>query len=95
MKPSFDSWKKVHVHRPWSSWGSLTTSVSTIRFLEYIVIISTQMIKKPMRRGTLIDLIFTNKEELVGVVKAGGHCGCSDQVMVEISFLREANKANN
>jgi len=53
------------------------------------------MIKKPMRRGTLIDLIFTNKEELVGVVKAGGHCGCSDQVMVEISFLREANKANN
>lgn len=53
------------------------------------------MTRKSTRGGALLDLILTNKEETVGDVKAVDHCGCSDHVMMEISILREGNKANS
>lgn len=53
------------------------------------------MTRKSTREGALLDLILTNQEEAAGDVKAADHCGCSDHVMVEISILREGNKANS
>ena len=40
-----------------------------------------------MWRGVLLDLVFPNKEELVGDVKAGGSLGCSDHEVVEVKIL--------
>jgi len=37
-----------------------------------------QVVKKPTRRGVLLDLVLTNKEELIEDVKIGGSLGCSD-----------------
>ena len=46
-----------------------------------------------MRRGVLLDLVLTNKEGLVGKVKAGGSPGCSDHEMVDSRILHGRNKA--
>ncbi|GAB0207491.1 hypothetical protein GRJ2_003214800 [Grus japonensis] len=48
----------------------------------------TQVIEGPTRKGALLDLTLTNKEELVGDVKAGVSLGCSDHEMVEFRILR-------
>ena len=45
-----------------------------------------------MRRGVLLDLVLTNKEGLVGNVKAGGSPGCSDHEMVDSRILHGRNK---
>jgi len=42
-----------------------------------------QVVEEPTRRGALLDLVLTNKEELVEDVKVGGRLGCSDHEMVE------------
>jgi len=34
-----------------------------------------QVVEKPTRKGALLDLVLTNKEELVEDVKAGGRLG--------------------
>ncbi|GAB0205478.1 mitochondrial enolase superfamily member 1 [Grus japonensis] len=52
-----------------------------------------QVIEEPMRRGAMLDLIFTNKEGLVGDVKLKGSLGCSDHKMVEFRILRAARRA--
>lgn len=51
------------------------------RFLEYIEdSFLTLLTEKPMRRGTLLDLlVFAKKKDLVEDVKAGSSFGCSDQ----------------
>ncbi|GAB0204631.1 hypothetical protein GRJ2_002928700 [Grus japonensis] len=43
----------------------------------------------------MLDLIFTNKEGLVGDVKLKGSLGCSDHVMVEFRILRAARWAHS
>jgi len=45
------------------------------------------MVEKLMMRGVLLDLVLTNKEGLVGDVKAGGSLGCSDHGMVAFGIL--------
>ena len=47
----------------------------------------TQVVEEPMRRGVLLDLVLTNKEGLVGDVKAGGSLDCSDHEVVEFRIL--------
>ena len=49
-----------------------------------------QMEDEPTRRGALLDLVLTNKEGPVEVVKVEGSLGCSDQEMTEfrISCVR-------
>jgi len=46
-----------------------------------------QMVEEPTRRGTLLDLVLTNKEGLVEDVKVGGRLSCSDYEMVEFRIL--------
>lgn len=41
----------------------------------------TPVIKQPTRGDALLDLILTNKEELIGGVKVGGSLGCGDHEM--------------
>ncbi|GAB0179869.1 mitochondrial enolase superfamily member 1 [Grus japonensis] len=48
-----------------------------------------------MRSGVLLDLVLTNKEGLVGDVKAGGSLGCSDHEMVEFRILHGRSRAIN
>lgn len=57
--------------------------------------ILTQVIKKLMRGDALLNLIFTNKKELVGDGEAMGGLGCSDYEMVEFRILRAENRAKN
>lgn len=38
----------------------------------------TQLVREQTRKGSLLDLLFTNREELDGDVKVGGHLGHRD-----------------
>ncbi|KAM9591475.1 uncharacterized protein ACIBXB_006271 [Morphnus guianensis] len=63
------------------------------RFLEYVEDnFLTQLVGEPTRGGALLDLLFTNREGLVGGVMVGGRLGLSDHEMVEFSILGEARK---
>ncbi|PKU45016.1 hypothetical protein llap_4670 [Limosa lapponica baueri] len=53
-----------------------------------------QVIEKPMR-SAMLDLVLTNKKELVGNVKLKGSLGCSDHEMVEFKILRAARTEHN
>ena len=50
---------------------------------------------KLMREDALLDLMLTNKEELVWNVKFGGSLDCTDYEVVKFRILREGNKANS
>ncbi|PKU42802.1 rna-directed dna polymerase from mobile element jockey-like [Limosa lapponica baueri] len=68
-------------------------SWETRRFLECIEDnFLTQLVKEPTRGDALLDLLFTNKEELLGGVEVGGHLGLSDHEMVKFSILSEVRK---
>ncbi|GAB0206600.1 mitochondrial enolase superfamily member 1 [Grus japonensis] len=54
-----------------------------------------QVIEEPTRRGAMLDLVLTNKEELVGNVKLKGSLSCSDHEMVEFRILRAARRARS
>ena len=46
------------------------------RFLEYVGDnFLTQLVREPMRGSNILDLLFVNRESLVGDVKVGGHLG--------------------
>jgi len=42
-----------------------------------------------MRRGTMLDLVHTNKEGLVGNMKIKGGLGCNAHEMAEFKILRQ------
>ncbi|GAB0183467.1 hypothetical protein GRJ2_000812000 [Grus japonensis] len=52
-----------------------------------------QVMEEPTKRVTVLDLVLTNKEGLVGDVKLKGSLGCSDLKMVELRILRAARRA--
>ncbi|GAB0204803.1 hypothetical protein GRJ2_002945900 [Grus japonensis] len=54
-----------------------------------------QVTEEPTRRGAMLDLVLTNKEDLVGDVKLKGSLGCSDHEMVEFKILRAARRAHS
>lgn len=56
-----------------------------------------EMVDEPTRRGALLDLILTNQEGMVEVVKAEGSLGCSDHEVVEfrISWPEENTEQNH
>ncbi|GAB0179197.1 hypothetical protein GRJ2_000385000 [Grus japonensis] len=54
-----------------------------------------QVIEEPTRRGAMLDLVLTNKEELVGDMKLKGSLGCSDHKMVKFKILRAARRARS
>jgi len=53
-----------------------------------------QVVVEPTRKGALLDLVLTNKEELVEDVKVGGRLGCSDHDVVEfrMNYVEEAGQ---
>jgi len=51
-----------------------------------------QLVSEPTRGGASLDLLFTNREGLVGHVVVGGCLGRSDHEMIELLILDEAKK---
>lgn len=76
------------------SWESNTARHrQSRRFLQYTEDnFLMQVMEEPMRRGALLDIVFTNKEGLVGDVKAGSRLGCSNQKVVEFRILHRRTK---
>ena len=54
-----------------------------------------QMIREPTRGAALLDLLFTNREGLVGDVEVGCCLGQSDHDMVEFSILAGVRRGNS
>ncbi|GAB0176205.1 hypothetical protein GRJ2_000085700 [Grus japonensis] len=54
-----------------------------------------QVIEEPTNRGTMLDLLLTKKEGLVGNVKLKGSLGCSDHEMMEFKILRAARRVHS
>ncbi|KAJ7423524.1 hypothetical protein WISP_33455 [Willisornis vidua] len=54
-----------------------------------------QLVNEPTRGGALLDLLFTNREGLVGDVVVRGCLGHSDYEIREFSILRDARRAIN
>jgi len=52
-----------------------------------------QVVEEPTKKGTLLDLVLTNKEGLVEDVKVGGRLGCSNHEMAEFRILRGGSRA--
>lgn len=51
------------------------------------------MIKALTRKGALLDLMLTNKAELVVDVKVGGRLGCTDHEMMQFRILSGRSRA--
>lgn len=51
-----------------------------------------QLVNEPTRGKTPLDLLFTNREGLVGDVVVGGRLGHSDHEIIEFSILRDARR---
>jgi len=49
----------------------------------------TQLVRETTREGVPLDLLFANREGLVGYVTVGGHLGHSGHEVTEFSILRE------
>jgi len=52
----------------------------------------TQLVSEPTRGGASLDLLFTNREGLMGDVVVGGHLGLSNHEMIEFSVLGEVKR---
>lgn len=52
----------------------------------------THTTEEAMRANTLLDLILTNKEELVADVKSEGSSGCHEHEVVEFRSLDMQNR---
>jgi len=52
----------------------------------------TQLVSEPTRGCASLDLLFTNREGLVGGVVVKGHLGLSDHEMIEFSVRGEVKR---
>ena len=52
----------------------------------------TQLVREPTRGSNILDLLFVNREGLVGDVKVGGHLRQSDHEMLDFSILVEPQR---
>ncbi|KAJ7424530.1 hypothetical protein WISP_28311 [Willisornis vidua] len=65
------------------------------RFLEYVEDnFLLQLVNEPTSGGYPLDLLFTNREWLVGDVVVRGCLGHSDHEIIEFSILRDARRLN-
>ncbi|RMB99816.1 hypothetical protein DUI87_23593 [Hirundo rustica rustica] len=55
----------------------------------------SQLVSKPTRGGTVLDLLFTNRDGLVGDVEVGGRLGHSDHEIIEFSIIGEIRRNIN
>lgn len=65
------------------------------RFLEFTDNLFLTVTEEPTRRGSVLDLILTNNEELVGNVKGEASLGCSDHEMVEFRIFEAGRTVKN
>jgi len=49
----------------------------------------TQLVREPTREGMLLDLLFANRQGLVGKEMVGGHLGHSDHAVIVFLILGE------
>ena len=79
---------------PCESWlGATADGEQSWRFLECVGDnFLTQLVKEPTRGSKILDLLFVNREGLVGDVKVGGHLGHSDPEMLDFSILVEPQR---
>ncbi|CAM4677035.1 unnamed protein product [Caretta caretta] len=54
-----------------------------------------QVLEEPTRRGAFLDLLLTNREELVGEAKVDGNRGGSDHELVEFRILTQGRKVSS
>ncbi|CAM5130792.1 unnamed protein product [Natator depressus] len=54
-----------------------------------------QVLDEPTRGGAFLDLLLTNREELVGKAKVDGNLGGSDHEMVEFRILTQGRKVSS
>ena len=47
----------------------------------------TELVKEPVKGSKILDLLFVNREGLVGNVRVGGRLGHSDHEMLDFSIL--------
>ncbi|PKU48463.1 glycerol kinase [Limosa lapponica baueri] len=52
----------------------------------------TQLVEEPTGREALLDLVLTNKEELVEDIKVEGNLGCSDHGKIEFRIVGSTHK---
>ena len=52
----------------------------------------TELVKEPVKGSKILDLLFVNREGLVGNVRVGGRLGHSDHEMLDISILAEPRR---
>ena len=55
----------------------------------------TQLVREPTRGSALLDLLLTNREGLVGDVKAGDCLGQSNHRIVEFSILGDVRRVTS
>ena len=62
-------------------------------FQEYVGdIFLTQLVREPTRGSKILDLLFVNREGLLGDVKVGGRLGHTDHEMLDFSVLAESRR---
>lgn len=54
----------------------------------------TELVREPAGEAALLDLLFVNRERLVGDITAGGCLGHSNQKIIEFSILREVRSGD-
>jgi len=84
-------------NHPASCWRHNTVGHKrSILFLERIDgNFLAQVIQELTRRGILLDLVLTKKEELVKHMNVRGNLDCSDHEMVDTRILSGGNKAKS
>lgn len=50
------------------------------------------LVGEPTRRGAVLDLLFANRDGLVGGVVVGGHLGQSDHEIIEFLIFDEIRR---
>jgi len=81
-------------NHPAISWEDHTARhMQSMRFLQSIDDNFLMQMVEPTRRGTLLNLVLTNKEGLVEDVKVTGRLSCSDHEMVEFRILHGGSRA--
>lgn len=70
------------INHPNICWRDNTAWLKPLgRFLECIDNLVAQVIKEQISASAVLDLMLTNKEELVGSLKVRSSLGCSDHKM--------------
>ena len=80
-------------------WESSTESCrQSRRLLEGIGVKDNfvcQVIDSPTRGNTMLNQLLTNTSELIGDIRIGGCLGCSDQAVVEFTFLMDIGQTKS